>query len=401
MPSPLIRTSPLISVFKEDNSIVTLHHVSGKKHKITGDVNQLLIALIEPQPMKRMIDIFQNKYSEVEMSKVITELINKEIIVSELDCGFYVLKPNQRIFGFPEFEPIDGLEKSVVFLGVPCGTGNHTDNRCKDFPAAIRQYIRASNIQLLKGQNYRDFKSIDAKTNFSNLLEGIEKGKYCDWGDLYFSRGESLASTHAKIFNAQARLIDIGCIPFLLGGDHSISLPAIKCVGEKFKKIRILHFDAHHDMYSTGLDSLNEDFAPHHGNFMIKCLEYDHVHEIIQIGIRGLVNLKKPIHKKQKIKYASYLKSDAYEIARDISDGLPLYITFDIDFFNPSVAPATATPVPGGLDFADTCDLLKIILSGKEIVGIDLVELNPFRDPERITAQIALQLMLVLLNYVN
>jgi|688.fasta_scaffold59332_1 hypothetical protein len=216
MENLLISTSPLIGILSESDSIVTVHNISGKKHAITTDVRDMLIHLMKPQLINWLIDSYREKYSENQILKLIVELMNKEILVSENDLGFYVIKPYQFLFGLPEFSVTRSLEKSAVFLGVPSGAGNEIDNRCKDFPSAIRQYTKVTNVQLIKGRKEIEFKAIDANTDFSTLVSRIEKVTLFDWGDLHISRGETPRSVHSKIYRAHTRLLNAGCVPFLL-----------------------------------------------------------------------------------------------------------------------------------------------------------------------------------------
>ena len=80
---------------------------------------------------------------------------------------------------------------------------------------------------------------------------------------------------------------------------------------------------------------------------------------------------------------------------------VPYYVTFDIDVLDPSVAPGTATPVPGGFNFEEIKQLFSVVLQNKNIVGLDLVETNPDYDKENLTMQTAIQTILYLLNLIN
>ena len=155
-----------------------------------------------------------------------------------------------------------------------------------------------------------------------------------------------------------------GKFPIVLGGEHSISLGAIKAASEKYKGLTVLHIDAHADLREGKLT---------HQSVMKKVHELGIKH--VSVGIRCISKDEAELVKKANIPvFYAKDKFDIKEIMSKLSDNV--YITLDVDAFDPSMMPATGTPEPGGLLWYDTLKLLKAV-SEKNIVGADVVELSP------------------------
>ena len=132
----------------------------------------------------------------------------------------------------------------------------------------------------------------------------------------------------------------------------------------------------------------------------------DHVKNIYQYGIRGISSsLKEDVDAARDygatILSPKQMREQGPEgLAALIPEGEKLYITIDIDGIDPSIAPGTGTPSPGGLLYDEVNELLKAVAKHNEVVGFDLVEVAPMYDPTGMTGQTAARLMLDLLSYV-
>lgn len=164
-----------------------------------------------------------------------------------------------------------------------------------------------------------------------------------------------------------------------LGGEHTISAAPIKAHFEKYPEISVLQFDAHSDLRDT-----YEGSKWSHACVMARVAEFLNPERITQVGVRAQSIEESKFIKEKKIKtfYANQIRRGAFvndwhkQIADTLSD--EIYITFDIDYFDPSVVPATGTPEPDGFFYSETLELLKEIKNqGKRIIGFDLVELAP------------------------
>jgi agmatinase len=308
------------------------------------------------------------------------------------------------LFGLAGYVPTEAAASPLVVLcGVPYGGGNPEDNNCRHFPLQLRHYLRQQKARLTQEAASIDFRFLSSHIDFARLREGLISNKFRDWGELYVGPGESRAVVHQRIAQAARQLYSRGHVPFFLGGDHSIAWPLMQACSEFFPAFQVVHFDAHIDTYQSHESAAFHDpaTAPHHGNFMTRCLELEAVAHVSQLGIRGMVNYRPRPHPKQHIYWADELPALLAGPASVLVPGLPVYLTFDIDFLDPQAAPGTATPVAGGLSYAQTSALLQRLLGEARIVGVDFVEVNPQRDPSGLTLQVATNLILTLLNAIG
>lgn len=163
-------------------------------------------------------------------------------------------------------------------------------------------------------------------------------------------------------------------IPIVLGGDHSISFAPIKAFAEKGDKFTVIHFDAHTDLRESYQGSKYS-----HACVMRRVAEIGI--PIVQIGIRSLSRedadfLKSTSLIKTFFARDLYNKIDYAKILSSIKTE-KIYISFDVDAFDPSIIPATGTPEPGGLNWYQVTSILKELSKNFDIVGFDVVELSP------------------------
>ena len=201
-----------------------------------------------------------------------------------------------------------------------------------------------------------------------------------DYGDLDFIPGNTHDLNQA-INEHVSLLLNNHTTTISLGGDHYVTLPLLKVHAKKHGQLALIHFDAHTDTYpnTTEIDHGSMFYhAPKQG-----LIDPEHS---IQIGIR--TEYRQEHHDYQVIDAGLANDLSAAQIAEKISyrvGNMPAYLTFDIDCLDPAFAPGTGTPVVGGLS---TDKALKILreLKGLNIVGFDLVEVNPAYDHAQITA---------------
>lgn len=180
------------------------------------------------------------------------------------------------------------------------------------------------------------------------------------------------------------KIVEAKKIPITVGGDHAVSLGPIRALSKFYKTFSILHFDAHADLRIA-----YEGFEFSHASIMDEALKVSAVDKLVQIGIRDVSEMEVArIQEDSRIKtfFDWELKGalDAgvswAKIVQDILSPLSqnVYISFDIDGFDPKLCPNTGTPVPGGQEFWHVRELLRQLkLSGRKIIGADLVEVSP------------------------
>lgn len=225
----------------------------------------------------------------------------------------------------------------------------------------------------------------------------FEKGKgICSLYPLDFKnkKGEKALDL---IYKNVKRLIDDNKFVVTLGGEHSISTAPIKAHFDSYKDLSVLHFDAHSDLRQE-----YEGSKYSHASFAARVAEF--TTSITQVGIRAQCKDEYDFIKEKNINtfYAFEIRNGKYgnDWQIKVIDTLKenVYITFDVDYFDPSVMPSTGTPEPNGFYWDETMKLLKILGEKRKVVGFDVVELSPKKDfpyPDFLTAK----LIYKMLNY--
>lgn len=199
------------------------------------------------------------------------------------------------------------------------------------------------------------------------------------------------------IYRKVKQLIEDKKFVVTLGGEHSISTAPIRAHFNSYKDLSILHFDAHSDLRQE-----YEDSKYSHASFAARVAEF--TTSITQVGIRAQCKDEYDFIKEKKINtfYAFEIRNGRYgnDWQVKVIDTLKenVYITFDVDYFDPSIMPSTGTPEPNGFFWDETMKLLKMLGEKKNVVGFDVVELSPRKDfpyPDFLTAK----LIYKMLNY--
>lgn len=178
------------------------------------------------------------------------------------------------------------------------------------------------------------------------------------------------------------RLIAEGHKVLSLGGDHSVAFPAISAHAQAYSGLNILHIDAHPDLY----DNMQGNPYSHASPFA-RLMESGKINRLVQVGIRTC----NPHQRAQAEKFGIEMHEmrDLSGVADLKFDG-PVYLSLDLDGLDPAFAPGVSHYEPGGLSTRQVLDIIHR-LSGR-FVGADLVELNPHRDPQNLTAMVAAKL---------
>ena len=200
-----------------------------------------------------------------------------------------------------------------------------------------------------------------------------------------------------KIYQQTSKLLSENKFVASIGGEHSLSSAVIKAHHENYNDLTVLQLDAHSDLRNSYNKSKNN-----HASVMARVAEFNT--NIVQVGIRAQSKEEAESGKQLGIKtfYSREIKMGMYgEIWQELIDknlGDYVYITFDLDVFDPSLLPATGIPEPGGLMWDETMDLLKIIGMDRIIVGFDIVELAPSKSHPS-SNYTAAKLLYKLINY--
>lgn len=208
----------------------------------------------------------------------------------------------------------------------------------------------------------------------------------------FYAQGESVEKFLESVAEEIYRAHEGKHFPILLGGEHTASYAGILAASRFFPELGVVQIDAHAD--------LREDYQGDrwsHACIMRRVL--DHEIPVLQLGVRSLSQGEHRFREESKVTYL-----DAAEL---VGRGLPrvlfpadfprhVYVTFDIDAFDPSLMPATGTPEPGGLDWYGALALLDQIAMEREVVAADVVELAPLEEvhsADFIAAKLVYQMM--------
>ena len=177
----------------------------------------------------------------------------------------------------------------------------------------------------------------------------------------------------------------------LFGGEHSISIGSIRAFHESFDNLTVLHIDAHAD--------LRKEYEGTPYNHACAVYEASQNTNLVQVGIRSMDISETTVMDEEKTFFAHDMVKDDYWMDKVIDLlGENVFITFDLDAFDPSILPSTGTPEPGGLLWYETLDFLRQVFEEKNVVGFDVVELCP-NENERSSDFVAAKLFYKMLSY--
>jgi len=202
-----------------------------------------------------------------------------------------------------------------------------------------------------------------------------------DLGDVDVSGDAS--EVFSRVDSQVLKILEKKAVPIIIGGDHSISYPSVRAFSKVFKSLDILHFDAHPDLY----EELYGDRYSHACPFA-RIVEEGLAQNVVQVGIRAATGQQreKAIKHGVRIIWMKDLKE-----APSLEFSNPLYISFDLDALDPAFAPGVSHHESGGLSTRQVIDMIHDLKT--QIVGLDVVELNPDRDTSQITAAAAVKII--------
>ena len=247
-------------------------------------------------------------------------------------------------------------EAKIVLFGAPYDSTTSFRPGTRFGPAAVRS--ESFGIETYSPYQDRDLES-DSSVH--------------DAGDLELPFGapdRALAMIEAKA----SEIIDAGKIPFLLGGEHLVTLGAVRAAFRRYPDLCILHFDAHAD--------LREDYLGvklSHACVMRRCHDILGDGRIWQFGIRSGTKDEFAFMREGHVVTEPFSTKTLRELS--FPSGTPVYLTVDLDVLDPSEFPGTGTQEAGGLRFAELLSALTEILSRFNVVALDNVELSPALDP--------------------
>jgi agmatinase len=282
----------------------------------------------------------------------------------------------------------DAIDADVAILGAPFDAGAQYRAGARFGPRAIREASTLFSFGHAGAYDHED----DA------TYLGPEV-RIVDLGDADIIHTDTTGS-HAGIAHGVRKILRAGALPVVLGGDHSINIPAVAAFADH-GPIHIVQIDAH-------LDFVDERHGVRfgHGNPMRRAAEQSHVTGLSQFGIRNVSSTAREGYEAARAMGSDILSVRQFRALgpmaalERVPAGVDYYLTIDIDGFDPSIAPGTGTPSHGGFLYYEILEFLDGLARRGRIVGIDLVEVAPDYDHTGTTAILAAQLLLNLLGRV-
>lgn len=214
--------------------------------------------------------------------------------------------------------------------------------------------------------------------------------KVFDGGDLELCFGSPESALH-DIENFSAKVLGSGKLPCMIGGEHLVTLGALRAAVKKYPDLHIIHFDAHADLRD---DYLGQKLS--HACVMRRCHELVGDGKIFQFGIRS-GDREEFIWGKDHVITNKFDFTGLEKIAEKIQNK-PVYFTLDLDVLDPSCFPGTGTPEAGGVSFTELMSAIKSV-SALNVVGIDVNELSPMLDQSGASTALACKLLREILLY--
>ena len=227
--------------------------------------------------------------------------------------------------------------------------------------------------------------SFGLETYSPYLDKDLSDAKFYDAGDLELTFGDTKQAL-SDIKQFAKRILDEKKIPFLIGGEHLVSLPAIEAAADKYPDLRLIHFDAHTDLRD---DYLGAKLS--HATVIRRAYDVLGEGRIAQFGIRS-GEREEFIFGKEHTNLHPF-NFDGLEGHLKEIEGRPVYFTIDLDVLDPSVFPGTGTPEAGGVGFMELLNAAMLVIEKSKVVALDMVELSPHYDISGASTAVALKLL--------
>jgi agmatinase len=294
-------------------------------------------------------------------------------------------------FRAPVVEDLETWHADVGFVGVPFDAATNDRPGARFGPAAVRD----ASTRYEPDAEWNGW--IDAESG-TRILAGVSMA---DVGDVDVRTVDLL--DNFDIITEAARLARRNCrVPVFVGGDHAITFPIVRAYDDV--PLTIVQFDAHQD-YTDEKHGVRYS----HDNHMRRASELPHVKQIVNIGLRGVLERAEPWEAAHR---NGVVIVPALTIVRDgvasALSALPAprgerpkaYVTIDIDVLDPAGAPGTGYPEPGGISYYQLKEALQLVAARYDVLGFDVTEIDPVYDAAGVTPRIAAKLILDLLGAV-
>lgn len=212
----------------------------------------------------------------------------------------------------------------------------------------------------------------------------LEDYAICDYGDIDLSFSAP-QTTMAELETVVKKIVLDQKVPLMIGGEHSLTFPAVKAVFAKYPDLELIHLDAHTDLRASYLGDANS-----HASVMRRCFELLGPLKIHSFGVRSGLKSEFSFAKKN-LDFHPFTLEGIEELRQSLGDK-PVYLTLDLDILDPAYLMGTGTPEPGGVSFTALHQAL-LSLKGLNFKGLDLMELAPHYDSSAASTAVACKLL--------
>ena len=252
----------------------------------------------------------------------------------------------------------------IVVLGVPCDQNSSFLRGAAAAPEKINEAFFSPSANLW-AENGGNLQSRSHWQTISDLEPADSTATF-----------EKIKNTIGALLEAQQRIM-------ALGGDHSITYPIIEAYARKYPDLTILHLDAHPDTYD------NFEGNPYsHASSFARIMEKKLVKRLVQVGVRTMTGHQKKQNQRFGVEMIAMNEIDR---AADLTFDGPLYLSLDMDCLDPAFAPGVSHHEPGGMSTRKVLEIVQNL--NTPLVGADIVEVNPKRDINGVTAMVAAKLL--------
>lgn len=304
-------------------------------------------------------------------------------VKEELDMPFTGITSFRK---YPICTDLNSLDADVAIIGVPNDISTAWRSGSRMGPRSIREQ---SSLYAF-GPAYDPERDIDYLGDEWTIV---------DCGDVPMVNGD-LEQCHENTEKAIRKIINKGAMPVVIGGDHAITIPTTYAL-DLHEEVNVVQIDAHLDWLK---EASGQRFTL--SNPMRRMSEMDHINKMTQLGIRGVGSSQRSDFEDAR-KYGSNILSPKQLRKIGIDQALSnmpndekYYVTIDIDGLDASVAPGAGSPSPGGFYYDEVNEILEAIAKKGEVIGFDLVEVNPLYDQTGVTSQIAARLIIDFIGFI-
>ncbi|WP_108061197.1 agmatinase [Poseidonibacter lekithochrous] len=213
------------------------------------------------------------------------------------------------------------------------------------------------------------------------LDKDLEDLSLFDFGNLELPFGDKMNALR-MIEETVDEIVQAGKKPIMIGGEHLVSYAPVKSLVKKYPDLNIIHFDAHTDLRR---DYLGEEFS--HATVLRRIYDLVGDGKLNQFCIRS--GLKEEFEWAKEHAHLEKFTFNTLESRVEALINEPVYITIDLDVFDPSVFPGTGTPEPGGINFHQMLEIIGTLSKLENVVGLDVVELSPKHDASGVSTAVA------------